>query len=134
MDLLIGADCVKALEPIKVISSEAWMLGRLDWCAVGPMGVNKANLKGMKCNNIYIHEVNSVERANHHFALEGPVRETDIATMLRRMYETDFTEPHLQPSTSSSRFKEFSFNDARFMELMDQEVKQIDGHYSFHYL
>ena len=72
---------------------------------------------------------NSVKRANHHFALEGPVRETDIATILQRMYETEFTEPHLQPSTSSSKFKEFSFSDTRFKELMDQEVKQIDGHY-----
>ena len=45
------------------------------------------------------------------------------------MYETDFTEPQLQPSTSSSKLKEFSFNDARFMELIDQKVKQIDSHY-----
>ena len=45
------------------------------------------------------------------------------------MYETDFTEPHLQPSASSSKLKEFSFNDARFMELMDRELQQIDGHY-----
>ena len=93
------------------------------------MGVNKANLKEMKCNNIYVHEANSLKRANHHFALKGPVRETDIATILCRMYETDFTEPQQQPSTSSYSFKEFSFNDTRFMELMDREVKQIDGHY-----
>ena len=64
-----------------------------------PMGVNKANLKEMKCNNIYVHETNSVKRANHHFALKGPVRETDIATMLRRMYKTNFTELQLQTST-----------------------------------
>ena len=133
VDLLIGANCVKALEPIKVISSEAQgpyaYKTVLGWCVVGPMGVNKAYLKEMKCNNIYVHEVNSIKRANHHFALKGPVRETDIATMLRRMYEADFTEPQLQPSTSSSKFKEFSFNDARFMELMDREVEHIDGHY-----
>ena len=83
----------------------------------------------MKCNNIYVHEANSVKRANHHFALKGPLRETDIATKFRRMYETDFTEPQLQPSTSSSKFKEFSFNDAKLMELMDREVKHIGGHY-----
>ena len=49
--------------------------------------------------------------------------------MLQRMYKTEFTEPQLQPSTSSSKFKEFPFNDARFIELMDKEVKQIDSHY-----
>ena len=115
LDLLIGANCVKALESIKIISSKAQgpyayktMLG---WCVVGPVGVNKAYLNEMKCNNIYVHEANSIKRANHHFALKGPVRETGIATMLRKMYETEFTEPQLQPSTSSSKFKEFSFND-----------------------
>ena len=105
VDLLIGANFVKALEPVKIISSEAQgtyayktMLG---WCAVGPMGVNKAYLKKLDCNNIYVHEKNSIKRANHHFALKCPLRETDIPTILRRMYETDFTEPQLQPSTKS---------------------------------
>ena len=101
----------------------------LGWCVVGPTGVNKAYLKEMKCNNIYVHEGNSIKRANHHFALKGPVRETDIATMLRKIYETYFTESHLQPSTSSSKFKGLYFNNARLMELMDRELKHIDGHY-----
>ena len=106
VDFLTDANCAKELEPIKVISNKAQgpyaykiVLG---WCPVGPMGVNKANLKEMKFNNIYVHEANSVKRANHHFALKGPVREADIATIIQRMYETDFTEHQLQPSTSSS--------------------------------
>ena len=126
MDLLIIANCVKALEPVKVISSEAQgpyaYKTLLGWCFIGPMGVNKAHQKEMKCNN-------SIKRANHHFSLKGPGRETDTATMLRRIYETDFTEPQLQPSTSSSKFKEISFDNARFMELMDQQVKHIEAHY-----
>ena len=69
-----------------------------------------------------------LKRANHHFPLKLPVRETDTTTMLRRMYQTDFTELQLQPSTTSSKFKEFSFSDARFVKLMDIEVKQNDGH------
>ena len=48
-DLLISANCVKALELIKVISSEAQgpyaYKTVLGWCVVGPMGVNKAYLK-----------------------------------------------------------------------------------------
>ena len=103
----------------------------LGWCIVGPIGLNKANWKEMKYNNIYVHEANSVKRANHYFALKGPVRETDIATMLRRICETDFTGPQVQPSTSSSIFKKFSFNYARFMEVIDRELKQADGHCQF---
>ena len=137
MDLLIVANCVKTLEPIKVISSVGQGLYAYKtepgWCVVGPMGVNKSSLKEMKCNNIYVHEENSAIRSNHHFALKGPVRETDIATMLQRMYETDFTEAYLQPSTSPFRFrfKKVFFNDARFMEQMDRERKQIDCHCQF---
>ena len=41
----------------------------------------EANLKEMKHNNIHVHETNSVKRANHHFALKGPVKDTDIATL-----------------------------------------------------
>ena len=124
VDLLVSANCVKALELIKVISSEAQgpyahktVLG---WCVVGPMGVNKAYLKEMKGNNNIIHEENSLKRANPHFVLKGSVRETDIATMLRRMYETEFTETQLQRSASSSKFNGFSFSDARFMELLER--------------
>ena len=73
VDLVIGANCVKALEPIKVMSSEVQgpyaYKTVLGWCAVGAMGVNKAYLKEMKCNNIYVHEANPIKRANHHFAL-----------------------------------------------------------------
>ena len=49
VDLLISANCVKALELIKVISSEVQgpyaYKTVLGWCIVGPMGVNKAYLK-----------------------------------------------------------------------------------------
>ena len=62
VDLLIGANCVMALEPIKVISGEAQgpyaYKTVLGWCVVGPMGVEKAYLKEMKCNNIYFHKAN----------------------------------------------------------------------------
>ena len=133
VDLLIGANCIQTLQPIKVNPSKAWSPYAyktvLGWCVFGPMGVNKANLKEMKCNSTYVHKANSVKKAYQHFALKGPVRETNIAIILGMIYETDFTEPQLQPLKSSSWFKEFSFTDARNMELMDQEVKQIDGNY-----
>ena len=67
VDLLIGANCVKALEPIKVISSEVQgpyaYKTVLGGCVVGPMGMNKAYLKEMKCNNIYVCEANSVKKS-----------------------------------------------------------------------
>ena len=81
------SNCVKALESIKVILSEAQGLYAyrtvLGWCIVGLMDVSKAHLKEMKCNNIYVHEGSLVKRANCHFALKGPVRETDIATVTK---------------------------------------------------
>ena len=89
MNLLTGTNCVKALEPIKVIpcckvQGPYAYKTVLVWCVVGPMGVNKVHLKEMKCNNIYVYEANSVKRANHHFALKGPVRETDIVNYVKK--------------------------------------------------
>ena len=67
VDLLTGANCVMALQPIKVILSKAkgpyaYKTG-LGWCVVGPMGVNKAYLKEMNCNNISVHEANSIKKS-----------------------------------------------------------------------
>ena len=82
VDLLIGANCIQTLQPIKVNPSKAQSPYAYKtvrgWCVFDPMGVNKANLKEMKCNSTYVHEASSV-KAYKYFALKGPVRETDIA-------------------------------------------------------
>ena len=46
------------VKPKILIKSCAYM-----WCVIGPMGVNKANLKEMKCNNIYVHEANLFKKS-----------------------------------------------------------------------
>ena len=67
VDLLICTNFMKALEPIKVISSEvqgAYAYKNVfEWCIVGPMAVNKMNLKEMKCNNISVHEAKFSEKS-----------------------------------------------------------------------
>lgn len=61
------------------------------WCIVGLMSVNKVNLKDINCKKIYLHEVNTAERANYHFILKHVTGEVDIEITLRRMHETNFT-------------------------------------------
>ena len=81
MDLLIGANCVKALEPIKAISSKAQGLYAyktvLRCCVVRPIGVNKTKFKEMKCNK------SLAKRAYHHFVFKSSIRETDKATVTK---------------------------------------------------
>ena len=44
------------------------------------------------------------------------------------MYESDFTEAKLG-KRSLSDTEEISFEDKKFLEIMDKEIKQMDGHY-----
>ena len=48
--------------------------------------------------------------------------------MLNKMYESDFTEAKLE-KRSLSDTEEISFEDKKFLEIMDKEIKQMDGHY-----
>ena len=51
--MLIGANCMKALEPLEIVSSKNGGLYayKLGWCIVGPI-INISSNKSMKCNRL----------------------------------------------------------------------------------
>ena len=70
--LLIGANCMKALEPTKIIHSEGGgpyaYKPRLGWCVVGPINlISKGITKS--CNRVAVRDVASSNLASHHFAM-----------------------------------------------------------------
>ena len=71
VDVLIGANCLPALEPTELIGSEAGdpyaYKTKLGWCIVGPIGQGKSGKETMTCNRIAVKEINSSNLANHHF-------------------------------------------------------------------
>ena len=71
--MLIGTNCMKALEPMKIIYRRnggpyAYRM-KLGWCIVGPITTSK-NGGSVKCHRIAVKDVASEKMTPHHFVLD----------------------------------------------------------------
>ena len=135
VSLVIGTNCIHALEPREVISGQnggpytfKTLLGQ---CIVGPM-INQTKAGKFGCNRIMLALADTMKPGRHDFTLPTKVRETSIKNMLKKIYEHDFVEPELQYSINNKinlNYSNLSKNGRRFLELMERETVKIDGHY-----
>ena len=135
VSLLIGANCICALEPREVISSQngdpyafETLLG---WCVVGPM-INQTEAGKFGYNRIMLALADTVKPGRHYFIVPTKVRETSIENMLKKIYEHDFVEHESQYSVNNKinfNYDNLSKNDRRFLQLRKREAVKIDGHY-----
>ena len=102
MDLLIGANCVEALQPLEVIPSQQegpyaykTILG---WCVVGPIVNEKQD--AVSCNRIAIFQAGNGSIAKHHFEVQNKCEEIRIKEMLRKIYMSDFQDTSSQREDS----------------------------------
>ena len=122
--LLIGANCPKALEPLKTISSQGdgpfAFKTKLGWCVVGP--IRSSRSKTVSCCRIM---TNSHGNSNHLVVEEPQIKDSGIEVMLRSLFEIDCV-----PETKLSKeFESFSQDDLHFLEIVENHSKFIDGHY-----
>ena len=72
VDLLIGANCLQALEPMEVIPRQNdgpyAIKTALGWCVVGPIKAQYHNV--VSCNRIAVIKADSGKMAEHHFEIE----------------------------------------------------------------
>ena len=99
--LLIGANCMKALEIIhrtKITHSEGGgpyaYKTRLGWCVVGPINCVSKGIT-TSCNRVAVRDVASSKLASPHFAIEKSVKDVSLEEMFQAMYRHDFNEPEL---------------------------------------
>ena len=80
VELLIGANCTRALEPVQVIASrdgEPYATKTvLGWCIVGPIGRINSRNGSLTCNRMYenVREAVSNKIADHYFAVEEQIK------------------------------------------------------------
>ena len=78
---MIGANCMKALEPTNIIHSEAGnpyaYKTRLGWCVVGPINCISKRIT-TSCNHVAVRNVASSKLASHHFAMEESVKDVSF--------------------------------------------------------
>ena len=116
--ILFGANFMKALEPMGIISSRnggpyAYRTN-LGWCIVGPTTTACGNDGSVKCHRIAVKDVASEKMAPHHFVLndESKIEDADIKEMLEGMYYSDFCEcNHLQVDSILDNIEDISRED-----------------------
>ena len=132
VELLIGANCVEALQPLEVIPSQQegpyvykTILG---WCVVGPMVDEKQD--AFSCNWIAVLQAESGSVAKHHFEVQNKCEYIGIKEMLRKIYMSDFQDTSSQREDSIiGKMSEISNEDRRFLEILDTETVKVGNHY-----
>ena len=113
-DLLIGANCMKALEPTKIIDNEGGgpyaYKTRLGWCVVGPINCISKGIT-TSCNCVAVRDVPSSKLASHHFAMEKLVKDISLEEMFQPMFWHDFSEPELVATCIMLKYGEVSHKD-----------------------
>ena len=94
VDLLIGANCVEALQPLEVIPSQqdgpyaySTILG---WCVVQPIVDEKPD--AVSCNQIAVLQAENGSIAKHRFQVQNKCEDIGIKEMLRKIYMSDFQD------------------------------------------
>ena len=92
----------------------------------GPVAGNKRGK--MSCNRTAVIESGTRTFAGHHFEVKNDAKETDVKKMLLDMYHNDFTEPTLEKG-NTTEMNGLLVEDKRFLSLVEEETKLVDGHY-----
>ena len=130
--MLIGANCMKALEPLKIIPSKdggpyAYQT-KLGWCIVGPIQ-NVGHQNSLKCNRVAMNDASTGKLSRHHFLIENASKDMSIEQMFEQMYYSDFTEKGAQIEKIDGNLEQLSKNDRRFLEILDAGTRKNRNHY-----
>ncbi|XP_066911620.1 uncharacterized protein [Clytia hemisphaerica] len=124
--LLIGSNCAKALEPLKVIPSRGEgpyaFQSRLGWCVVGPLSESKS----LSHSSHLVHSKPDEMTCPscHYYRYEERLKDSSLHEMLQTMYEHDFNEQ------STSEFdRDYSQDEKAFIDMMHDQCKFVDGKY-----
>ena len=79
--MLIGANCMKALEPLKIIPSKDGgphaSQTKLGWCIVGPIW-NVGHQNSLRCNRVTVNDASNGKLSKHHFLIENESKDMSI--------------------------------------------------------
>ena len=132
VQLLIGANCLKALEPLEVITSEGdgpyAFRSRLGWCVVGPLSERRDENR-FYCNRISVKDCSTGKVSGHQFTVNS-CKEDGIGDLLQKLYTTDFRQkPIMIGNRINEKFSEVSVEDLLFLKIINQGCSRIGEHY-----
>ena len=132
VDLLIGANCLEALEPLEVIPSQDKgpyeFRTTLGWCVVGPMKAQQLDV--ISCNRIGVMKAGTQDTAEHHFEDEKKCEDFGVKEIPKKIYMMDFNEPSFRSyHPIIGKLEEISYKDIRFLKTMEKETCKMGSHY-----
>ena len=100
-------------------------------CVVGPISCTSKNGDTVSCNHVSVEKAGSQNLGKHHFSVINEVKGTGIKDMLNKRLSCRF-----HWISTSKKFDEMlnlsdklSWEDQKFLRLMEKEVTKEDGHY-----
>ena len=133
VQLLNGANCLKALEPLEEITSEgdgpSAFRSRLGRCVVGPLSERRDENR-FYCNRISVKDCSTGKISGHQFTVNS-CKEDGIGDLLEKLYNTtDFTEkPIMLGNGINEKLSEVSIENMSFLKIMNQGCSKIGDHY-----
>ena len=132
VDLLIGANCVEALQPLEVIPSQLegpYAYKAIHgWCVVGPIVDEKQD--AVSRNQITALQAENGSIAKHHFEVQNKCEDIGIKEMLRKIYMSDFQDTSSQREDSMiEKMSEILNEDRRFPKILDTETMKVGNHH-----
>ena len=127
--LLIGANCIRAMEPMEIIPSSQGSpyayRSRLGWCVVGPS--SDRGTRSISCNRIQTKlaslDASSNELRYNHQVPYNEIKDSTIGRALEDMYNVEFVERNSE-KTAPSR------DDNLFLSTMEENVRFENGHFT----
>ena len=124
--MLNGANCLKALEPVEMITSQdggsyAYKT-KLGWCIVGPIVSNK-NGDALRCNRTAVKDAITGKILSDYFVkdLGYNMRDIGVEEMFRKIYHNDFCEEvHLSTRGILGDMEEISKDDKMFLAIVEK--------------
>ena len=134
IDVLIGANCAKTLEPIDFIASKNGGPNALETvlgqCVAGLIGRSCIGDDVISCNRTAVQEAGTKQISRHHFEIQKEVKDTGIRDVMQRMYQLDFIEPRTKfKDLMTNRLDEISYEDKKFLKIMEDQVVKVGNHY-----
>ena len=131
--LLIGANCIKVLEPLTVIASNnggpyAYQT-RLGWCIIGPIG-NMVGKDSIGCHRIAVQYAISSKIADHQFVVEESMKDISLEEMFQEMHQNDFVEKEvINVNGLLENMVEISKNDKAFLKTVEKLAAKSGDNY-----
>ena len=93
--LLIGVNCMKALEEIQVIKSENGCLYdyiiRLGWWIVEPIANGDSKVL-ISCHWVTVRDASTSQAATHHFGIKDFIKDITVEYMFKMIHTNDFSK------------------------------------------